>query len=66
MKATLSFDLSDPDERTRHLQCIKSHDMAICLHQIHEIMFKADEDNPVVTFACIWDALRHINMEELT
>ena len=66
MKATLSFDLSDPDDRKRHLQCVKSQDMAICLHRIHEIMFKADEDYPITTFAHINDALEHINLEELT
>ena len=65
MKATLSFDLSDPDERTRHLQCIKANDMAITLHTIREAMYKADDENPTTTFERINDALEHINIEEI-
>lgn len=65
MKATLSFDLSDPDDRTRHLQCVKSQDMAIALHEIREAMYKADDENPATTFERINDALTHIDLEEL-
>jgi len=65
MKATLSFDLSDPDDRTRLLQCIKAHDMAISLHTIREAMFKADDEHPLNTFVRISEALEHLNMEEL-
>jgi hypothetical protein len=65
MKATLSFDLSDPDERTRHLQCIKANDMAISLHTIREAMYKADDEHPRITFERISEALEHLNLEEL-
>ena len=65
MKATITFDLSDPDDRTRHLQCVKAHDMAISLHYIREAMFKADDENPTTTFERINEALEHINIEEI-
>jgi len=65
MKATLSFDLSDPDERTRHIQCIKAHDMAISLHTIREAMYKADDEHALNTFVQISEALEHLNLEEL-
>jgi predicted nuclease of restriction endonuclease-like RecB superfamily len=65
MKATLSFDLSDPDERTRHIQCIKAHDMAISLHTIREAMYKADDEHQRITFERISEALEHLNLEEL-
>ena len=65
MKATLSFDLSDPDERTRHLQCIKANDMAISLHTIREAMYKADDEHALNTFVRISEALEHLNLEEL-
>jgi len=29
MKATLEFDLNDPDDRMAHFRCVKSLDMAI-------------------------------------
>jgi len=31
MKATLEFNLDDPDDRMSHLRCVKSLDMAITL-----------------------------------
>ncbi len=31
MKATLEFNLNDPDDRREHLRCVKSTDMAIVL-----------------------------------
>lgn len=35
MKATLKFDLSDPEERKEHLRCTSSTIMAIALWEIH-------------------------------
>ena len=32
--ATLTFDLSDSDERMEHLRCVKSTDMALVLWQL--------------------------------
>jgi hypothetical protein len=34
MKATLEFDLNDPDDRQAHLRCVKSTEMAIVLFDI--------------------------------
>ncbi len=34
MKATLEFNLEDPDDRMAHLRAIKSTDMAIALFEI--------------------------------
>jgi len=34
MKATLEFDLNDPDDRMEHFRCVKSLDMAIVLFEI--------------------------------
>jgi len=34
MKAKLTFDLSDPDQKREHLRCIKSLDMALALWEI--------------------------------
>lgn len=34
MKATLTFDLNDHDERMQHLRCVKSLDMALALWEI--------------------------------
>jgi len=50
MKATLEFDLLDPDGRMDHMRCIKSLDMALVLWEIdtrlrdrcHEIIGRMD------------------------
>ena len=34
MKATLEFDLNDPDDRMEHFRCVKSLDMALALFEI--------------------------------
>lgn len=34
MKATLEFNLDNPDERMEHMRCVKSTDMAIVLFEI--------------------------------
>lgn len=34
MKATLSFDLTDLDQRQEHLRCIKSLDLSLCVWDI--------------------------------
>ena len=40
MKATLTFDLTDPDDRMAHLAAIKSRDMAIVLWNINHNLKK--------------------------
>jgi len=34
MKATLEFDLNDPEQAKEHLRCIKSSDMACALFRL--------------------------------
>lgn len=34
MKATLEFDLWEPDEREAHFRCVKALDMALALNEI--------------------------------
>lgn len=34
MKATLEFDMNDPEDRMEHLRCTKAYDMAQLLWQI--------------------------------
>jgi hypothetical protein len=63
MKATLSFDLTNQDDRTRHLQCVQSNDMAIALWRISQMLFNdldADEWHENVK-----NALEDLNIEEL-
>jgi len=34
MKATLTFDLNEPEDAIAHLRCVRATDMAIALHEI--------------------------------
>jgi len=34
MKATLEFDLDNPDDKMEHMRCVKATDMAIVLFEI--------------------------------
>jgi hypothetical protein len=45
MKATLKFDLSDPDDRMDHLRAIKSTNMAIVLFEISNNISKVIYDD---------------------
>jgi len=69
MKATLRFDLSDPDERMAHLRCIKALDMAIVLWEIrHNILndkFEIDADEIRERINDLFEQ-HDINTEELT
>jgi hypothetical protein len=47
MKATLSFDLNDPDDRMAHLRCVKATDMASALLDITQIIIEIDNDDQV-------------------
>lgn len=38
MKARLEFDLDDPDERMKHLQCVSSHKAFHALNEITEML----------------------------
>lgn len=63
MKATLSFDLSEPDDHTRHLQCVKASDMAIALWRIHQLRYKEWESDDFEE--AVRDILAEFDMEEL-
>ena len=69
MKATLRFNLSDPDERMAHLRCIKALDMAIVLWEIrHNILndkFEIDADEIRERINDLFEQ-HDINTEELT
>jgi hypothetical protein len=51
MKATLTFDMSDPDDRAAHMRAIKSLDMAAALwelvHNTHNKIDNAIDVRPV-------------------
>lgn len=49
MKATLTFNLDDPDDRMAHFRCVKSLDMAMTLFEIlhntrKTISYKIEEE----------------------
>ena len=50
MKATLEYNLDDPDDRMAHLRAVKSMDMACALfeitHNLHKILERRFEDEP--------------------
>lgn len=60
MKAILTFNLENRDERMEHLRCVKSLDMAIALFDIKNELYK-DEIN----IELIKDILNDINLSEL-
>lgn len=37
MKATLTFDLSDKEEKFDHFRCVKALDMALALNEIYHL-----------------------------
>lgn len=44
MRATLSFDLDDRDDRRAHLRCVKAEDMALLLwHYEHRLRDRISE-----------------------
>ena len=61
MKATLEFDLSDPDEKMEHLRCIKSLDMALAMWDIMQYDITVEDKH------WIFEILenRNINIDEL-
>lgn len=79
MKATLRFDLDDPDDRMAHFRCVKSLDMALVLfeilHNTRKDMYNTIEGKNVtdpyevldLIMEKIWDDTkeRGINMDEL-
>lgn len=64
MKATLTFNLDDPDDRMAHLRCVKSLDMAIALFEIKNNSGRYAQDVEQYSNE-IQNALGNINIDEL-
>lgn len=62
MKAKLTFDLNDPDDKMSHLRCIKSTDMALALFEIVYNLKRDTEDGEDI-FDRISDILAQNNVE---
>jgi hypothetical protein len=65
MKATLTFNLDDPDDRMAHLRAVKSMDMALALWQLfhnsntnvlrnHHSLYKQEPSEEIVEFNELW------------
>ena len=79
MKATLDFDLNDPDDRMDHERCVKAEDMAIVIwefaHNSKKTLEYEMDKNPNFTpydaidavFAHFWELLndQNINIDKL-
>lgn len=74
MEAILKFNLTDPDDVTSHLRCIKATDMAIALWQIRMLRKELEwmEDQKELTtenvMSKIFEILddHNVNTDELT
>jgi hypothetical protein len=63
MKATLEFDLNEPEDRTEHLRCVKALDMACVLFEIQRNVRKrmTTPDTPEEYEEGVEDTLNFIN-----
>jgi len=50
MKATLTFDLDQPEDAIAHLRCVRAADMAIALHEITNTLRRNIFPNDTDTF----------------
>jgi len=76
MKATLEFNLEDPDERIEHLRCLKALDMALFIWDLNKLHTNS-QDNPnlnedtVIMVDALFDKIYYlmdehgINLDEL-
>lgn len=60
MKATLTFNLNEPDDVMNHNRCVQALDMALALWDIRQELFK---DEPSIE--AIREILADINIEKL-
>jgi len=65
MKATIEFNLDDPEEKRAHLRCIRALDMACLLWDIEQVRIryingKIDRDDSLIK---IFDALEESNLD---
>jgi hypothetical protein len=73
MKATLEFDLNEPDDIIKHLRCIKALDMACALWEIRNLgkeLGWLEEEGTLTAEAVMEKILEHfenhnINTDEL-
>lgn len=73
MKATLEFNLTDPDEARSHLRCIKALDMACVLWELRNIRKELEwmEEQGELTSERVMDKLlehfdnHNVNADEL-
>lgn len=74
MKATLEFDLNDPDDIRSHLRCIKATDMALALWHIRMMRKELEfmEDHKELTTENVMSKIfeflddNNVNTDELT
>jgi len=73
MKATLEFNLTDPDEACSHLRCIKSLDMACVLWELRNIRKELEwmEEQGELTSETVMDKIlehfdnHNVNIDEI-
>ena len=67
MKATLEFDLNNPEEKKEHFRCVKSLDMACALFEIQMNLRKRSGENVDIVFDEINKIMdeNNLNIEEL-
>jgi hypothetical protein len=74
MKATLEFNLDNPEDRMAHLRCVKATDMAGALWRIMQLqrtIEKTDDQYHDYTLSITYEAIRGIlddngiNLDEL-
>jgi len=63
MTATLTFDLLDKEGMMAHYRCVKSLDMALCLHRIKETLYKDVSDQ--LKIQLITSEIDEIQLQEL-
>ena len=60
MKATLTFDLDDRDDKMAHARCVKALDMAIALFSIREELYNRKLDRRRIK-----ELIQEINLDDL-
>jgi len=63
MKAKLTFDLDDNDDKMAHMRCVKATDMAIAIFEIQNNLRRQVEDYPDVDTTTVDIIFTFINQE---
>jgi len=45
MRATLSFNLNDPDDTQAHMRCVMATEMALALYRVRNVIHKAIDES---------------------